>query len=337
MIVFIKDYIFSIQDGPGQECYLHNAILSFNRDHFLLVISPNTPLTLIRRNLIIFKHFGIKNVIIFLSKIDTINEQKVNEIKENILHLLEVTKFQKVKGIITGSPLAVLEGNNQEFGKKSILNLIHQMSLFKPQTRDLITDPLMPIEIAGQSAGNGAYVKGILSCGVLTKGQKVDLIGLDREATSRISNIYILNENVNKVEAGTPVVLLFKDLKKSDLKKGMVVCLPSAQLVYDHIECKLYCFTDEESLHNQRKYYNGNYEVWANGFRVGTRVKLIDQEALSPGDSVNARLELRATVALKIEQKFLFTFQSKIIGIGTVVKVLPNLSQSEKIKLCKRW
>ena len=102
-----------------------------------------------REHLLLARQVGINRLVVFVNKVDTIDDAEMLELVEmEMRELLTQYEFDgENTPIILGSALNALEGKNDELGKERILKLVKACDewLVLPP-RDLEKPFLMPVE-----------------------------------------------------------------------------------------------------------------------------------------------------------------------------------------------
>jgi elongation factor Tu len=102
-----------------------------------------------REHLLLAKQVGVSSLVVFINKIDVVDDPEMLELVEmEMRDLLTQYGFDGEKSpIIQGSALAALEGRDPEIGKKAIERLMNAVDTHIPTPiRDLEKPFLMSIE-----------------------------------------------------------------------------------------------------------------------------------------------------------------------------------------------
>merc|ERR1712078_503228 len=123
-----KNRHYAHVDCPGHADYIKNMITgAAQMDGAVLVVSAvDGPMPQTREHILLAKQVGIKTLVIFLNKIDMVEDNEIIELVEiEIRELLDKYGFNGDKTkIIKGSALKALKGENDEIGKESIVKLL---------------------------------------------------------------------------------------------------------------------------------------------------------------------------------------------------------------------
>jgi len=131
-------------------------------------------------------------------QVDQVDADTLELVELEMTELLTEFGFDAQKTpIISGSALCALEDRDPEFGKSSIRKLLSAVDEhIVPPSRDLDSPFILPIEKAFTVPGRGTVAIGTLQCGVINKGDIIELIGfgnLMKTAASDVQVCYVNN------------------------------------------------------------------------------------------------------------------------------------------------
>src|SRR6266480_2281068 len=139
-------------DCPGHADYIKNMITgAAQTDGAMLVVSaPDGPMPQTREHILLARQVEVPAMIVFLNKCDMIgkgDEELLDLVEMELRELL--TKYQypgDTTPIIRGSALKALEGEDSEYGVKSIGKLLEACDTFIPEPKRETDKPfLMPV------------------------------------------------------------------------------------------------------------------------------------------------------------------------------------------------
>ncbi|KAG9020265.1 translation elongation factor Tu, partial [Tulasnella sp. UAMH 9824] len=171
---------YSHIDCPGHADYIKNMITgAASMDGAIIVVSATDgqmPQT--REHLLLARQVGIKKLVVFINKIDQIDDPEMLELVEmEIRDLLATYGFDgEATPIIMGSALAALEGREDGpdgIGRSRIMKLVQECDqwLEVPQ-RDLDKPFYMSIEGVFSIPGRGTVATGKAERGTIKKGDE---------------------------------------------------------------------------------------------------------------------------------------------------------------------
>jgi elongation factor Tu len=119
-----------------------------------------------REHLLLARQVGIKRLVVFINKVDVIDDKEMLELVEmEMRDLLSTYNFEgDDTPIVMGSALAALEGRDPEIGASKIEELIAACdSWLEVPPRDLEKPFLLPIEDVFSVSGRGTVATGRVS------------------------------------------------------------------------------------------------------------------------------------------------------------------------------
>ena len=147
-------------DCPGHADYIRNMMTgAAQMDGAIIVVSATDgqmPQT--REHLLLARQVGIKKLVVFVNKVDQVDDKEMLELVDmEMRELLSTYGFDGDNTpIVTGSALAALEGRDEEIGRGAILKLMEETDAWLDlPPRDLDKPFLMPIEDVFSISGRG--------------------------------------------------------------------------------------------------------------------------------------------------------------------------------------
>lgn len=262
---------------------------------------------------------------------------QVNTIEPNIKN--NKTKFYIIGGLlfIVGAVLGLFLGkmvysknnttdntnNNSNNNDVSDNNGEYPITI----TNDVIGDEngpfLMTLEDVFTLTGRGTVVTGKVLRGTVRSGDKIQVLGLNRETIEvEVDSIEAFRKNI---EVGTPGIelgLLLKNINRDDVLKGQVLAKTNSVKTYKKCDVSVEMYsesdvgekitindTDKQLFHFWTADISGSIS-----FSNGTKT-------LSSGHSSNATISLSADTVMEIGTKFYVKKGDKVVGKGTVTKL----------------
>jgi len=180
-------------DCPGHADYIKNMITgTYQMDGAILVVAATEgPMPQTREHLILAKQIGVKDLVIFLNKVDAADPEMVELAEIELRELLSEIGYKGDEiPIITGSALSALEGVSPEIGRESVLKLLDAVDEhIKPPVRDTEKPVMIPIEHIYQIPGRGTVATGRLESGILKKGAELEAVGYDNYFKTVVTSI----------------------------------------------------------------------------------------------------------------------------------------------------
>lgn len=203
-----------------------------------------------REHLLLARQVGVQKIVVFVNKVDTIEDKEMLELVEmEMRELLTTYGFEGDNTpIIMGSALCALEGTKPELGVQKIDELLTAVDEWIPlPQRDLDKPFLMSIEDVFSIPGRGTVVSGRVERGVLKKDSEVELIGKQADPIkSKVTDIEIFKKSCDESRAGDSSGLLLRGVKREDVRRGMVVVKPGSVKAHRQFMVSMYALTKEE-------------------------------------------------------------------------------------------
>jgi elongation factor Tu len=318
-------------DCPGHRDYIKNMITgAAQMDGAILVVSaPDGPMPQTREHVLLARVVDGRAWVVFLNKIDQMDDPELLELVELELHeLLESYGFSADTPIVRGSAVQANESastdiNAPEFAP--VLKLMDEVDRWIPTpTRDTDRPFLMPIEDVFTIQGRGTVVTGRVERGSVQKGQDIEIIGLREEKMKTIvTGIEMFHKELDSAQAGDNAGVLLRGTKREEVERGMVLAKPGSITPYRKFMAEVYVLKKEEG---------GRHKAFVTGYRPQFFIRTMDVtgiitlpqgvEMVMPGDNVNLQVELITPVALEKGSKFAIREGGLTVGAGSITEVI---------------
>jgi len=203
-----------------------------------------------REHLLLARQVGVQKIVVFVNKIDALEDPEMLELVEmEMRELLSTYKFDGDNTpVIMGSALCALEGRKPEIGTEKIDELLKAVDEWIPTPiRDTEKPFLMSVEDSFSISGRGTVVSGRVERGTLKKDQEVELIGKGNTVIkSKVTDIETFKKSCEESTAGDNSGLLLRGVKREDVSRGMVVVKPGTAKAYKKFLISMYVLTKEE-------------------------------------------------------------------------------------------
>src|SRR5580700_1053194 len=314
-------------DCPGHADYIKNMITgAAQMDGAILVVSAaDVPMPQTREHILLARQVGVPALVVFLNKIDLVDDEELLELVE--LELRELLTHYKFPGeeipITRGSSRPALENPTDPKASKPILDLVKTMDEYIPEPIRAIDKPfLMPIEDVFSIKGRGTVGTGRIERGEPKVGDTVEIVGLKPNKTTVITGIEAFNKTLDKGLAGENVGVLLRGVEKDDLERGQVLCAPKSITPHTKFEGEVYILTKEEG---------GRHTPFFTGYRPQFYFRTTDVtgsldlpegvEMVMPGDNVRIVGTLIAPIAMEEGLRFAIREGGHTVGAGVVSKI----------------
>src|SRR5205814_3021271 len=154
-------------DCPGHADYIKNMITgAAQMDGAILVVSaPDGPMPQTREHVLLGRQVNVPAMVVYLNKCDMIgagDEELLDLVEMELRELLSKYGYPgDTTPIIRGSALKALEGDDSDYGVKSIAKLLEACDSFIPEPKREIDKPyLMPVEDVFTITGRGTVATG---------------------------------------------------------------------------------------------------------------------------------------------------------------------------------
>ncbi len=316
-------------DAPGHADYIKNMITgAAQMDGAILVVAATDgmmPQT--REHVLLARQIGVPRIIVFINKCDMVDDAEMIDLVEaEIRELLSKHGYDGDNvPVIRGSALKAVEATStsDEWAKK-ILDLVNALDTYVPEpVRDLAKPFLMAIEDVFSIEGRGTVVTGKIERGVIKIGQDVELVGIKPTLKTTVTGIEMFNKQLGEGMAGDNAGLLLRSLKKEDVHRGQVLCVPASVTPHTEFEAEVYVLKKEEG---------GRHTPFVSGYKPQFFVRTADVTGdvtlaegtamVMPGDTATFKVKLVAPVALEEKQNFAIREGGKTVGAGVVTKII---------------
>ena len=320
-------------DCPGHADYIKNMITgAAQMDGAILVVSAaDGPMPQTREHILLTRQVGVPALVVFLNKIDLVDDEELLELVE--LELRELLTHYKFPGdeipITRGCSRPALENPTDPAAAKPILDLVKTMDEYIPQPMREIDKPfLMPIEDVFSIKGRGTVGTGRIERGIIKVGDAVEIIGFDKNKNSTVTGVEMFQKTLDQGQAGDNVGILLRGVEKTDLERGQVVCKPGSITPHTKFEAEVYVLSKDEG---------GRHTPFFKGYRpqfyfrttdvTGSVLNLLSEdnseaEMCMPGDNSKMTVELHTPVAMEANLRFAIREGGKTVGAGVVTKIL---------------
>jgi elongation factor Tu len=315
-------------DCPGHADYVKNMITgAAQMDGAILVVSAaDGAMPQTREHILLAKNIGVPAMVIYLNKVDMVDDPDMIEmVEEELRELLSSYDFPGEEvPIIKGSALKALEGDTSEIGAGSIQKLMDAVDSYIPlPPRDVDKTFLMAVEGVFSISGRGTVATGRIERGRVKVGEEVNIIGFGKLLKTVVTGVEMFRKILNEGEAGDNVGLLLRGVKKEEIERGMVAAKPGTITPHKKFKCQVYILKKDEG---------GRHSPFFNGYRPQFYFRTTDvtgsvtldegREMVMPGDDVQFTVQLVSTIAMEKDQRFAIREGGRTIGSGVVTEII---------------
>ncbi|GAB6030073.1 hypothetical protein CHUAL_005753 [Chamberlinius hualienensis] len=328
---------YSHTDCPGHADFIKNMITGTSQmdGAILVVAATDGTMPQTREHLILAKQIGIKDIVVFINKADIADKEMVELVEMELRELLSSMGYNGDDiPCIIGSALCALEGKNDEVGRDAVLKLMEAVDSHIPQpVRELDKPFVLPIEGVYSIPGKGTVVTGRLTRGIIKKGMEFEALGYNRHIKSTVNGIEMFHQTLEEAQAGDQLGALLKGVKRDDIRRGMILGKPGTLKTYDQVEAQVYVLRKDEG--GREKPFTNNFQpvMYSETWDAPAGITIPDKEMVMPGEDAKLILKLRKPMVIEQGQRFTFRDGGTTLGAGVITKLLPPLTQDEKLAL----
>jgi len=324
-------------DCPGHADYIKNMITgTAQMDGAILVVAATDgamPQT--REHLLLAKQIGVQHIVVFINKVDAADAEMVELVEMEIRELMTAIGYDGDNvPFIMGSALCALEGRSPEIGLNAITKLMEAVDSYIPTPeRDLDKPFLLPIEGVYSIPGRGTVVTGRLERGTVKKGMECEFVGYSKNIKTTITGIEMFHQILEESQAGDQLGALVRGIKRDDIRRGMVLCKPGSMKACDQMEAQVYVLNKDEGGRTKPFIPFIQMQMFSKTWDCAAQIDIKDKEMVMPGEDSTLILRLLKPMVVEKGQRFTLRDGMLTLGTGVVTKVLPRLSEDERVGL----
>ncbi|GLY40554.1 elongation factor Tu [Amycolatopsis sp. NBRC 101858] len=313
-------------DMPGHADYVKNMITGAAQlDGAVLVVSAQDgamPQT--REHVVLARRIGVEHLVVALNKADLADDEDLLDLVElEVRELLTRYGFDgDAVPVVRVSGLRALDGD--PLWTQRILDLLEAVDEHVPiPPRRLDLPFLMPIENVLTITGRGTVVTGAVEQGTLAVGDAVEVIGLGPAVASVATGLETFGKPMERAEAGDNAAVLLRGVKRGEVRRGQVVCLPGSVRPHTRFRADVHVLSAAEG--GRRTPFAANYRPQFH-FRTSDVVGVValadGVTVVRPGEAASLTVELGQPVAMSPGLGFAMREGRLTVAAGTVREVL---------------
>ncbi|MEG1583979.1 MAG: selenocysteine-specific translation elongation factor, partial [Anaerovorax sp.] len=303
-----------IIDVPGHERFVRNMLAGIGGiDIVLLVVAADEgimPQTV--EHFEILKMLNIHKGIVVLTKVDLVEEEWLEIVKEDVQDTVAGT-------FLEGAPVVEVSsftGKNIDMLKEMICELAKGSG----QRREESSLLRIPIDRVFTIDGFGTVVTGTLTEGSVRVGDEVALYPVGK--TAKVRTLQVHGKMVDQAVAGQRTAVNLTNIKKEELERGYVLGAKGSMKNTMMLDVKIDLFKD-----SPRSLVNGSrLHLYYGAAEVLCKAILLESEEIHSGESTFAQLRLEKEIAVKKGDRFIIRFYSPVetIGGGMILDANPK-------------
>ena len=292
-----------VVDVPGHEKFIKNMLAGVSGINLvlLLVDSREGIMPQTKEHVDILTLLGIENYIIVMTKIDLVEEEYRELVKEDIREFIAGT-------VLENSPIIEVDS----ISKKGLDNLLETIDKKTEdiEAKNIEKNARLNVDRSFQVKGFGTVVTGTLTEGVVNVGD--ELVIYPKGIKTKVRNIQVHSKDVERAYAGQRTAINLANIKFDDVKRGDTLATADSLTKTYMLDSEIKLINDERAnleLWDRVRVYIGTEEVMARVVPLGT-------DLLKAGESSFAQLRLEDEIAVKNYDKFIIRTYSPMITIG---------------------
>jgi len=318
-------------DCPGHADFIKNMITgAAQMDGAILVVAANDgPMPQTREHILLARQVGVPRIVVFLNKIDTVDDPELLELVE--MELRELLSKYDFPGdeipIIRGRSDLAYRNPGDDTACKPIDDLMNALDTYIPMPVRLTDkDFLMSVEDVFSIKGRGTVATGRIERGKCKVGDEVEIIGLRKDKRKTvITGVEMFQKTLDSGEAGDNVGVLLRGVERNEIERGQVIAKPNSITPHTKFEGQVYVLSKEEG---------GRHTPFFSGYKPQFYFRTTDVtgsvtlpqgvEMCMPGDNVKITVELLPEMPIAMDDGLRFAIREggRTVGSGVVTKIL---------------
>lgn len=285
-----------------------------------------------REHLLLARQVGVQRIVVFVNKVDAIDDPEMLELVE--MEMRELLSTYGFEGddtpVIMGSALMAMNNQRPEIGQQKIDQLLEAVDEWIPTPKREMDKPfLMSVEEVFSIPGRGTVVSGRVERGVLKRDEEIEIVGKGSEPIkTKVTDIETFKKSCDQSQAGDNSGLLVRGIRREDLKRGMVVCKPGSVSSHTQFLCSLYVLTKEEG--GRHTGFHEHYRPQAYLRTADESVDLSFPEGtedaatkmVMPGDNIEMVATLTYPNAVEVGQRFNIREGGRTVATGMITRII---------------
>ncbi len=319
-------------DCPGHADYIKNMITgAAQMDGAILVVGADDgPMPQTREHILLARQVGVPNIIVYLNKVDMVDDEELLELVE--MELRELLSKYEFDGdnipIIRGSALNAMNAETWEKGADpnvdSVWALMDALDEHIPMPeRDTDLPFLMPVEDVFSITGRGTVATGRVERGVIKVGEEVEIVGMTEDTRKTVvTGVEMFRKLLDQGQAGDNIGALLRGVGKTEIERGQVLAKPGSIKPHKHFRGRVYVLQKEEG---------GRHTPFFKGYRPQFYFRTTDVtgditlpegvEMVMPGDEIDIEVNLITPIAMDKGLRFAIREGGRTVGAGLITDI----------------
>jgi elongation factor Tu len=290
----------------------------------LVVSAPDGPMPQTREHVLLARQVGVPALVVFLNKVDLVDDEELDRVEEEIRDLLRIYGFPGdqtpfMKGDIEGAHAGVARD------VEAILRLVEEMDGFLPEPIPAADRPfLMPVEDVFTITGRGTVATGRVEQGTALEGDLVEIVGGLTATTAVIDRLVRQPPSGGEALPGDRAGVLLRGVPKDTVERGRVLAKPGSVTPHTKFKAQIYVLDKDDG--------GGGNSPFTNGYRPQFYLRTSDvtgtidlgpiTSLVFPGEHATMDVELDEPAVIEPGLRFGLGQGPRAIGIGVVSETL---------------
>jgi selenocysteine-specific elongation factor len=296
----------SIVDVPGHERFIKNMLAGVRGiDLALLVVAANEsvmPQTI--EHIAILDLLQVKKGLAVIAKKDLVDEEMLELVMAEVEDALKGTNMQ-------GAPMVTVSAMTGE-GLSELLETLDTLLQTTEERKDS-GRPRLSIDRSFTMSGFGTVVTGTLIDGSLSVGTEVEIL-----PSGKVARIRGLQSHRQKIETASPgrrLAVNLSGVSHDEIERGEVLTIPGWLRPTIATDVRLHLLPDAP----RGLKHNGSVTFHTGATETVARVRLLEQDFVSPGEETWAQVRLDNPLTLVKGDYFVIRSSNTTLGGGTVL------------------
>lgn len=308
-----------IVDVPGHERFIKNMLAGATGiDIVLFVIAADEgimPQT--REHMNILRLLGVDRGVVAITKTDIVDAEWLELVREDVGEYLKTSP-------LSGAEIVEVSSVTGE-GIPELLEAVERLCDRLPE-RSSNGICRLAVDRVFTMSGFGTVVTGTLWSGSIRQGDTLELLPACRQV--RVRSLQVHGEKRDEVFQGERVAVNLTGVEKNLVVRGSWLAAEGKLVNSQRMDIRLELLPEAPEMAQRTRVHvhHGTAEVLA-------RVVLLDRDALKPGESCYAQLELETPLAALAGDRLVLRFYSPMFTIGGGTILDPTASKHRKRNL----
>ncbi|MEE9394272.1 MAG: selenocysteine-specific translation elongation factor [Planctomycetota bacterium] len=292
-----------IIDVPGHEKFIRNMVAGATGVDFglMVVAADDGVMTQTREHLQIMRLLGIERGATVITKIDAVDSDLQELVKEEIAEFLEGT-------FLEDAPMFSVSNTTGEGIDEFRTWLIKALSEIPPRPEGGVFR--MPIQRSFSVKGHGTVVTGVPVTGKVRVGDELELLPKGKKVRTR--GLQVHHQPAEEASVGHRTALNITDVNWKEVNRGDVLATPGYFSTASMLEARLeYLDHHPAPMRNDVpvRFHTGTADV-------GGRVIILDKKVILPGESALVQIRLEEPVVVAANDRYIVRLASPVITLG---------------------